>query len=85
MTGVTITNTSIQLKMNSISYDTLGAIPGIAAAGCASCGVGVLSLLGLGAVMASLPFNGNLLRFGAVLILLAVITNTGDPETCKLK
>lgn len=84
MTGITLTNTAIQLKMNSISYDALGAIPGIAAAGCASCGVGVLSLLGLGAVMASLPFNGNLLRLGAVMILLFVITRTGDPETCKL-
>ena len=84
LTGFTVTNTVTQLKMNSLSYDALGAIPGIAAAGCASCGVGMLSLLGLGAVMASLPFNGNLLRFGAVLLLVILIIRTGDPETCSI-
>lgn len=85
LTGTTATNTFVQLKMNSISFDALGAIPGLAAAGCASCGVGVLSIIGLGAVMASLPFNGNLLRLGAVTVLILVITRTGDPETCKLQ
>lgn len=84
LVGVTMTNTVVQLKMSRINLDSLGALPGFFAGGCASCGVGVLSLLGFGGVLASMPFEGNLLRLGGVLMLAALIIRTGNPDTCKL-
>ena len=84
LVGATLTNTYVQFRMNSVSLDSLGAVPGFLAAGCASCGVGVLSILGLGGVLASLPFHGNSLRIGGVLVLVLLIARTGDPETCKV-
>lgn len=84
LVGVTMTNTVIQLRMNSLDLSSLGALPGFLAGGCASCGVGVLSLLGFGGVLASMPFQGNSLRFGAVILLIALITRTGNPDTCEL-
>ena len=84
LVGVTMTNTLFQLRMNKISFDSLGAIPGLLAGGCASCGVGVLSLLGLGGVLASMPFQGNLLRLGGVVLLMALIIRTGNPDMCEL-
>ena len=84
LVGVTMTNTVIQLKMNRLDLSSLGALPGFLAGGCASCGVGVLSLLGFGGVLASMPYEGNLLRLGGVLLLLVLISRTGNPETCKI-
>lgn len=85
LVGVTVTNTVIQLRMNKLDISSLGAIPGFLAGGCASCGVGVLSLLGFGGVLASMPYQGNSLRIGAVLLLIALIIRTGNPDSCKLK
>lgn len=85
LVGVTMTNTIIQLKMNKLDISSLGAIPGFLAGGCASCGVGVLSLLGFGGVLASMPYQGNSLRIGAVILLIALIIRTGNPDTCKLR
>lgn len=84
LVGVTITNTAVQLSMNKIRLDSLGALPGFLAAGCASCSVGVLSLLGLGGVLASLPFQGNLLRLAGIILLTGLIVRTGDPDKCKI-
>ena len=84
LVGVTMTNTVVQLKMNQLNLNTLGALPGFLAGGCASCGVGILSLLGFGGVLASLPFQGNLLRLGGVLLLAALIIRTGNPDVCEL-
>lgn len=84
LVGVTITNTVIGLRRDRISTGSIGAVPGFLAGGCASCGVGVLSVLGLGGVLASLPFEGNLLRLGGAVLLMVMIARTGDPETCKV-
>lgn len=84
LVGVTMTNTVVQLRMNRVSLDSLGALPGFLAGGCASCGVGVLSLLGFGGVLASMPFEGNLLRAGGVLLLSVLIVRTGNPDTCSI-
>jgi hypothetical protein len=84
LVSVTLTNTVVQLRMNKLDVSSLGAVPGFLAGGCASCGVGVMSLLGFGGVLASMPFEGNILRLGAVLILLALIIRTGNPDTCKI-
>lgn len=84
LVGVTMTNTVIQLRMNRVNLNLLGALPGFLAGGCASCGVGVLSLLGLGGVLASMPFSGNSLRLGGVLLLVVLIVRTGNPDTCNI-
>jgi len=84
LVGITFTNTLTQLRRGKVSKDTLGSIPGFVAGGCASCGVGVLSLLGLGGVLASLPFQGDLLRLTGVLMLGVLILRTGDPELCEI-
>ncbi len=84
LVGITFTNTLTQLRRGKVSKDALGSIPGFVAGGCASCGVGVLSLLGLGGVLASLPFQGDLLRLAGVLMLGALILRTGDPELCEV-
>ncbi len=84
LVGVTMTNTAVQLRRNRLNLSGLGALPGFLAGGCASCGVGVLSLLGFGGVLASMPFEGNLLRLGGVLLLMALVVRTGNPDTCKI-
>lgn len=84
LVGVTMTNTMVQLRMNRLDLNSLGALPGFLAGGCASCGVGVLSLLGFGGVLASMPYEGNLLRLGGVLLLIVLIARTGNPDTCKI-
>lgn len=85
LVGMTMTNTVVQLKNSRLSADALGALPGFLAGGCASCGVGVLTVLGFGGVLASMPFQGNLLRLGGIVLLLGLIVRTGDPDTCKIK
>ncbi len=84
LVGVTMTNTVVQLRMSKLNLNSLGALPGFLAGGCASCGVGILSLLGFGGVLASLPFQGNLLRLAGVLLLAALIIRTGNPDVCNL-
>lgn len=51
---------------------TLGSgIISLAAAGCASCGLSIVSLVGLGSALAILPFGGLELYVGAIIILSA--------------
>jgi hypothetical protein len=59
----------------------VGVLPGLLAAGCASCGAGVLGALGFVGAMAALPFDGNLLRIGGIGLLLAFLGRAGDPRT----
>ena len=57
-------------KRNNLKI-TLGAgIISIAAAGCASCGLSLVSIVGLGGVLAALPFRGFELYLASVAILL---------------
>lgn len=86
LTGVAVINVSLAVKTKGISKskDLATVVPGIAAAGCASCGVGVLAFIGLGGSLALMPFNGNLVKAGAVLLLVGVIARNGDPELCSI-
>lgn len=84
LVGITMTNTVIQLSRNRIDLSSLGALPGFLAGGCASCGLGVLSLLGFGGVLASMPFGGNIFRIAGISILVALIIRNGNPDTCKI-
>jgi hypothetical protein len=60
----------------------LGAAPGVLVAGCASCGAGLLPLLGVAGIYALFPFSGNLVRAGGIAVLLVALARTGDPRRC---
>ena len=62
----------------------LGVVPGVLAAGCAGCGAGVLGALGFVGALATLPFDGNLLRLAGLLLLVFFLGRTGDPRTCAI-
>ena len=61
-----------------------GSVLGIFTAGCASCGVGVLSLFGYTAGMAFLPFEGLEVQLGVIILLLGVLEYSGRNVSCKL-
>jgi uncharacterized membrane protein len=48
---------------------TLGALFGLAAPACAACGLGLLSLLGIGGAVAYLPFQGTEVAILSVALL----------------
>lgn len=62
--------------------NVLGVAPGVLAAGCASCGAGVLPLLGVAGAYTLFPFAGNLVRALGVLVLVVALARTGDPRIC---
>lgn len=62
----------------------VGVTPGVLAAGCASCGAGFLSVVGLAGAYALVPFEGNLIRLLGIVVLLAALARTGDPRTCRV-
>lgn len=85
-TGIAVTNIVSQLQINGIAgfKGVTGVAPGILAAGCASCGAGILGLLGFTGALTLLPFGGNLLRLVGVLLLLYFLIRTGDPQVCEI-
>lgn len=87
LTGVAIANvlTLIRRARRSGASTIAGILPGLLAAGCASCGAGVLGALGFAGAMAALPFDGNLLRVGGIALLLFFLGRTGDPRTCSVQ
>jgi hypothetical protein len=87
LTGVALANVVAQLRMQDISgaRDLLGIVPGLLASGCASCGAGVLGLLGFAGALAAMPYDGNLLRLGGIALLLFFLARSGDPRTCRVR
>jgi len=59
-------------------------VPGLLASGCASCGAGILGLLGFAGALATLPFQGNLLRLAGLCLLLGYLSRLGDPRQCAV-
>lgn len=86
LTGVALTNMVAQVRYQGVSdaSDAVGLVPGLVASGCASCGAGLLGFLGFAGVLAAMPFHGNLLRVGGLVLLVGVLVRTGDPRTCRL-
>lgn len=85
LTGVAVTNAVAhirQVRRSGVST-VAGVVPGFLAAGCASCGAGVLGALGFAGALASLPFGGNLLRLGGLVLLLFFLGRAGDPRHCR--
>lgn len=86
LTGVAVANAAALVRRaRRTSASTLaGVLPGLLAAGCASCGAGVLGALGFVGAMAALPFDGNLLRVGGICLLVFFLGRVGDPRTCPI-
>lgn len=86
LTGVALTNMVARVRFQGVSdaSDAAGLVPGLVASGCASCGAGLLGFLGFAGALAAMPFHGNLLRVGGLVLLVGVLVRTGDPRTCRL-
>lgn len=86
LTGIALTNMVARIRFQGVSdaSDAAGLVPGLVASGCASCGAGLLGFLGFAGALAAMPFHGNLLRVGGLVLLLGVLVRTGDPRTCRL-
>lgn len=86
LTGIAVTNavTLFRRARRTGASTLLGVVPGVLAAGCASCGAGVLGALGFVGAMAMLPFDGNLLRAGGILLLVVFLGRAGDPLMCSV-
>ncbi len=59
-------------------FSTLGVFLGILAPGCASCGIGLIALLGLTSSIAALPFQGKEISVIAIAILAFSIYKISD-------
>jgi hypothetical protein len=57
-------------------------LPGFLVAGCASCGVGLLAAFGFTGALAALPFNGNLVKLGGILVMTGLLHRSGNPKVC---
>jgi len=85
LSGIVLTNVSVQLKNNRISGKGLGSLlPGFVATGCASCGVGLAGFVGLTGVATALPFQGDLLKIGGLMLLVYALYEMGDSDICEI-
>ncbi|MFT4892953.1 MAG: hypothetical protein ACI8Z7_000744 [Candidatus Nanohaloarchaea archaeon] len=83
--GVIITNTYTQFKNTGIRKRNLSGIaPGFLIAGCAGCGIGLLSLIGLTGIITVLPFQGTLVKIAGMALLSYFIADIGNPEICSI-
>lgn len=86
-----VTGILITVVLRSIKYQSneksglLSILPAIVFSGCASCGAGLLGVLGAFGYASIFPFGGNLIRFIGILLVLGVLMWTGDPRECSIK
>lgn len=85
LVGVVITNTYTQFRATGLEIVNLSGIaPGVLVAGCAGCGVGLLSLIGVAGLVTLLPFHGLSLKIGGILLIIFFIARIGNPEICSI-
>jgi hypothetical protein len=84
LAGIGISNAAIQLKSKNLRKESLSVLPGFVAAGCASCGVGLASLLGIGVATTLLPFQGLGIKILGIIIMIFAIYSLGDADTCTI-
>jgi hypothetical protein len=83
--GIILTNTYTQFKNTGIKKRNLSGIaPGFLIAGCAGCGVGVLSLIGLTGLVTVMPFQGTLIKIAGMALLIYFIADIGNPKICSI-
>ena len=82
MTSITLMQ---NYKSSSSITGTLGSALGITGAGCATCGAGLLTLVGVTGGLAFLPFDGLEIQILSILILIGVLEYTGRQHgVCKI-
>lgn len=85
LVGVTITNTYTQFKASGLNVGNLSGIaPGMLVAGCAGCGVGLLSLIGMTSLIAYMPFQGVGLKVAGMMLIVYFIGRIGNPKACTV-
>lgn len=52
--------------------------------GCASCGAGILGLMGFMGAVSAFPFGGNLVRFAGLMLVIFYMSEEGNPRTCNI-
>ncbi|MBX4212107.1 hypothetical protein KW787_01470 [Candidatus Pacearchaeota archaeon] len=65
---------------------SIGLFLGLLAPACASCGIGLAAILGLGTVLAVLPFKGSEVSFVAIVLLIysLLIVSSAVAESCDI-
>ena len=87
LTGITVVVAGRQVRTRGLRQagGLSSLLPGVVAAGCASCGAGLVGLLGAAGAVALLPFHGNLLRALGILLLVGYLATAGDPTVCRVE
>ncbi|RLM54104.1 hypothetical protein DVK02_11825 [Halobellus sp. Atlit-31R] len=85
-TGVALTTAIGRVRLAGLrsARGVSSVLPGLLASGCASCGAGVLGLLGFAGALATLPFHGNLVRLAGLALLVGYLSRIGDPRRCSV-
>lgn len=74
-----------RIKGNISKTGTFGAVLGVAVPVCVPCGIGILSILGLGSVIAFLPYQGTELGLLSIILLIYAIISLGSSiSDCSL-
>lgn len=86
LTGIALANMIAQLRMLQVgSLANIGGIlPGLFAAGCASCGPGLFALLGFTGAVTFVPFQDTVLRISGIILFLFFLGLSGDPRNCRI-
>ena len=79
-TGILVTGIIGSIQYNTTTKkNILSILPGILFSGCASCGAGILGLIGAIGITSALPFEGNLLRIFGIVIIVFSLSSLGNP------
>lgn len=72
------------LRLRQAGATGVGSLFGALLGGCSACATGILPLLGLGGVFATLPFHGTEFAILAIIVLLATVYWNAYAEVCQV-